>query len=235
MNKTEYKHLIVEPFERYCVLTLNRPDVRNALSAAMRAELLDFLEHCEDRYQAVIVTGAGKGFCAGLDLTEGSGEVGTRELWAIGRKIYDSSSIFVAAVNGAARGGGLSLVNICDLAVSSTEATFGIPEIGFGVYATIAGPTTQFAAPKKLTAKMVLTGAPISAEEALKADLLNDVVAPDQLMSSAKAIADRLVSLSPDALAIAKQGINRFPFSDEARSAAVDLSIELNSANLAKT
>ena len=224
----EYDFLDVEVFEKRCVLTLNRPKKRNALSKDLRTELLDFLARCEKHFQVVILTGADVGFCAGLDLTEAPGEAASREMWAIAKAIYDCRSIFIAAVNGAARGGGLTLVTACDLAIAVPEATFGIPEIGFGVYATVAAPTLQFAAPKKLVAKMVLTGVPISADEAARGFLINDVVPADKLLSSAAAIADQLVKLSPDALAIAKQGINRFPIDNAMRDAAVELSLSLN-------
>ena len=228
----DYEFLKVDSRGAYCVLTLNRPDMRNALSKQMRDEFLDFLSRCEGAFPVIVLTGEGSAFCSGLDLKERPGEAGSREMWAIGRGIYNSGSVFVAAVNGAARGGGLTLVNACDLAVASPKATFGIPEIGFGVYATVAAPTVQFAGAKKLTAKMVLTGQAIRAEEAARGYLINEVVPEDALISEAAKVADHLASLSPGALAIAKQGINQYPFDDASRDGAVELSLSLNAKNM---
>ena len=223
-----YQTLVVDPFEEYCVLTLNRPDKANALNGVMRRELKDFLDHAEKAFKAVVITGAGNAFTGGLDLSEGGGEAASAELWEITHSIYGSSAIFVAAVNGPARGGGVTLTNASDLAIASTKANFGIPEIGFGVYATLAGPTTQLSVSRKTAAEMVLLGEPLSAERAAQVSLVNGVLAPDQLMARACEIAARLTKFDRHVLGVCKKGLNSMPVDDAMRREGEALSQLLN-------
>ncbi len=224
----DYEYLLVEEFDNYCVLTMNRPEKKNALNKKMRAEFLDFLARSNGEYHAVILTGVDDAFTSGLDLSEARGLDSTMDMWSIANNIYDSETLFIAAVNGHARGGGMTLTNACDFAITHPGVTFGIPEIGFGVYATIAGPTTQLVAPKKLVSQMVLTGKPISAEMAERAFLVNQVVEPDQLMVEAHNLARELTKLERAALAASKKGLNTLPFDESMREQGKMLTIALN-------
>ena len=225
-----YRHLSVTREKTTCWLTLDRPDQANALNKEMRTEFLTFLGDVGPDTQAVILIGAGKAFCGGLDLKEGDAVSASNEMWEIAHAIYDSETIFIAAVNGAARGGGVTLINACDLAIASSEASLGVPEIGFGVYATVAGPTTQLAAPKKIAAQMVLTGRPLTAEQARAAFLVNDVCAPEALREEAGRLAEHIGTLDRRALSAAKKGLNTAPFDKSMREQSAALAMELNLA-----
>ena len=225
-----YEFFEITEYSGYCCLTINRPAKKNALNSQMRQDLLHFLSVCEGRYHAVVLTGAGNAFCSGADLSEGNGPSlkSGEEFWELTNGLYESNTIFIAAVNGSARGGGLSLVNACDLAFASPDATFGVPEVNYGVYAGISGPTTQLAAPKKLVSKMLLTGDAISAEDAERAYLINEVVSADQLMKIACSYAEKLVSLDSQTLGSIKTGMNNIPFGRKLRDEAKTLSLGLN-------
>lgn len=229
----KYEFFEITEFDRYCCLTINRPAKKNALNSQMRQDLMHFLSVCEDRYHAVVLTGVGDAFSSGADLSEGNGPTlkSGEEFWELTNGVYESKTIFIAAVNGSARGGGLSLVNACDLAFASPEATFGVPEVNFGVYAGISGPTTQLVAPKKLVSKMLLTGEAISAEEAEQAYLINEVVSADQLLKVAYSYAEKLASFDKQTLGSIKMGTNNIPFGrkirDEAKTLALGLNMEM--------
>lgn len=226
----QYEFLKVQETVDCCRLTISRPQRKNALNSQMRRDFLDFLSFCGDQYPVVVLTGVEDSFSSGADIAEGGGpslESG-REYWELIRGIYASRSIFVAAVNGYARGGGVSLVNACDIAVAAQEATFGIPEVEYGIYAGISGPTTQFAVPRKLASRLLLMGEAISAEEAERAFLINEVVSRDKLLDRAHQIAGRLAAFGSDTLARIKQGVNAYPVDTCTRDDSVELALQLN-------
>ena len=227
-DKFEYDLLNVEARSAHLLVRMIRPEKKNALNAQMRSELLDLLARVSRAPQPVILTGSDDSFCAGLDLKEGGTDQAGREMWAIAHGIYDSPSVFIAAVNGVARGGGVTLVNACDLALAAPEATFGLPEIGYGVYASAAGPTTQLAVPKKIAARMVLTGEALGAAAAAQVSLVNEVVAGDQLLAAAAALAEQIAAHDGGALAAAKQGLNALPFDAAMRRRSQELATALN-------
>ena len=226
----EFDYELIQPEAQasHLLLRLNRPGKKNALNAQMRSELLDLLKRMKASREPVVITGNGDSFCAGLDLKESDPEQAAREMWEIAHALYDSPCICIAAVNGAARGGGVTLVNACDLALAAPEASFGMPEIGFGVYAAVAGPTTQLAVPKKAVARMLLTGEALSAEAAERAGLINEVVAGDELLEMAARLAEQVAAHDSTALAAAKQGLNALPFDRAMRQRGQDLAVMLN-------
>jgi methylglutaconyl-CoA hydratase len=205
------------------VLTINRPDSRNALSQPLIAALAEAFRRAEADSEArcVILTGAGTVFCAGMDLAELKDtlqkpeEVGTIwdsafKLATLFDQIYALTKPTIAAVNGAAVAGGCGLVTVCDLAVAATEARLGYPEVRRGLVAAMVMPHLLRHVGERLARYLLLTGDLISAEEASKWGLINQVVTAAQLMESALAWARSLAEGGPNALTITKTLLRQF-------------------------
>jgi len=204
---------LVEYHEGYAVLTINRAEKRNAMSSAAQKALCDALENIKKAgSKAVVLTAAGdQSFCAGVDIKEKhdptkrafANEAST---WALTQKmITEHPAIFIAAVNGYALGGGLTLVNSCDLAIAADTATFGMPEIGFGQYPALASPTTMRRILPKHAIWMTLTGQRIDAATALRWGLVNEVVPRDRLLSRAIEVAMHVAQFDAIALDYSKK------------------------------
>ena len=199
------------------ILTINRPDARNAINGAVSrglAAALDELAEDEDAW-VVVLTGSGdKAFSAGLDLKAfaagESAEVLNAEGGFAGIARRSFPKPIVAAVNGAALAGGLEIVLSCDLAVAADHATFGIPEVKRGL---IAGAGGLFRLPKRLplsvALELALTGDPIDAERAFTLGLVNRVVPRHQLMDEALVLAERIAENAPLAVRYSKSVILR--------------------------
>ncbi len=199
---------------RVLLLTINRPDKRNALNAAVRAALLQSLDDAAtDRsVGAIVLTGAGdKTFVAGADIAEFT----ERRVVEQGRVMLARSPLeaierlakpVIAAINGYCLGGGLELAMACDLRVASEGASFGQPEVNLGLIPG-GGGTQRLPRLVGLGAalKMVLTGEPIDAHEALRLGLVEEVVPATDVLSRAIAMAERIASRSPVAVAAAKE------------------------------
>ena len=214
--------------ENISTITLDRPEKKNAINSEMRQALIETLCSKDALGSVVILESSSDAFCAGMDLSESPGEKEVREIWKIAEAIYNHSSIFIAKVRGVARGGGLTLVNACDLAISDPTASFGMPEIRYGIYPAVVGPTTQAAILKKHVAMMALTGDAITAERAERIGIVNEVVSENQLNKRAQEIAQQLAPLNATALAATKNAVNTFPMSAEERSYGFELAIETN-------
>jgi enoyl-CoA hydratase/carnithine racemase len=193
------------------LVTLNRPERRNALSAEMRAGLWTaFREFRDDETVVLVLTGAGSVFCAGGDLGEMAerslANPGPNYLPQPGRNI-DIDKPIIAAVNGPALGGGFLLTQSCDLCVAADTATFGISEVRVGRGAPWAVPLTDLIGPR-LAMEMLLTATPIDARRAQIAGLVNDVVAPDAVRESALALAQRIIVNAPLSVRAAKRTVS---------------------------
>src|SRR5690606_8952016 len=188
--------------------TLNRPEKRNAMNSAAQAQLQEVLKQCLGRYAAAVITGSGTAFCSGIDLKE------RRERLRAGdappeysrqghswietiEAVRKHPTVFVAAVNGFALGGGVSLINACDLAIAAEDAEIGMPEITFASYPTVAGPSTQLRILRKHASWMILTGKRIDGVTAAKWGLVNQAVPADQLMQTACALAEHIGKFNP--------------------------------------
>ncbi len=216
-------HILLEDRGSYGVITLNRPEKRNAMSSAAQARLQEVLRQTVGRWPAIILTGAGTAFCSGIDLKErrerlARGEEMPMEYSRQGHSwmetveaIRKHPSIFIAAVNGHALGGGVSLINVCDLAIASEEAQIGMPEITFASYPTIAGPSTQLRILRKHAAWMILTGKSIDGVTAAKWGLVNRAVPAPRLMDEAAAIAARVAEFNPITLDWSKKALDDIP------------------------
>jgi methylglutaconyl-CoA hydratase len=199
------------------VLTLNRPDRRNALSQPLIAGLADAFRRAaaDPVVRCVILTGAGSTFCAGVDLAELAETLQqppeTTTVWAdalrlatLFDQIYTLPKPTIAAVNGAAVAGGAGLVTVCDLALASPAARFGYPEVRRGLLAAMVMPHLLRHVGERMARFLLLSGESIDAEEAWRTGLINRVVPAAQLLEQAQAVARSLAEGGPSALASTK-------------------------------
>lgn len=206
------------------VLTLNRPDRRNALSHGLIARLTEAFGRAREdaAVRCVILTGAGNAFCAGMDLAELQESLTTAKeeqapVWDDAlrlAKLYDLMYTLpkptIAAVNGAAVAGGAGLVSACDLAVAVPEARFGYPEVRRGLVAAMVMPHLLRHVGERMARYLLLTGELIGAEEACRAGLINAVASAEQLLTRALAWAHALAEGGPNALARTKELLQVF-------------------------
>lgn len=193
-------------------LTLNRPAKRNALSQSLVAELHSAVERIAGDSTARVVVIAAKGnvFCAGHDLSEMTGrtEEEYRELFsacaAIMQGLRRLPQPVIARVQGMATAAGCQLVASCDLAVAATEAQFATPGVKIGLFCTTPMVPLIRAVPSKVALEMLFTGAPISAERALAAGLVNRVVPADQLDWAVEEFCAAILASSPQILRLGK-------------------------------
>jgi methylglutaconyl-CoA hydratase len=204
------------------VLTMNRPDRRNALSRGLITALGDAFARARDDRAArcVILTGAGPSFCAGMDLAELQESLvspQTAPVWEDALRlarvydlIYTLPRPTVAAVNGAAVAGGAGLVSVCDLAVAVPAAKLGYPEVRRGLVAAMVMPHLMRHVGERTARYLLLTGELIDAAEACRVGLVNAVVPAEGLLEKALAWARALAEGGPEALARTKELLHRF-------------------------
>lgn len=197
-------------------LTLDRPDKRNALNAAVVETLHAALDRADldAEVRVVVLRGAGKDFCAGADLDEllasadltlAENEAAALRLGAVFGRIRALPKPVVAVVHGRALAGGAGLVTACDLAVAGASALLGYPEIQRGFVPAMVMTLLRRAAGEKLALDLVLTGRLLGAEEARAAGLVSRVVTDADLDREAGALTLALAGASPSALALTKQ------------------------------
>ncbi|MDH4142384.1 MAG: enoyl-CoA hydratase-related protein [Chloroflexota bacterium] len=209
--------LRVEVDGAVATLTLDRPEALNALTVPVKVALRETLEGiAADRsVRVVILTGAGRAFCAGQDLAEREGpdaaplETELRERFnPIIRAVRSMGQPVIAAVNGVAAGAGASLAFACDLRVAAAEARF---VLAFGRIGLIPDSGATWFLPRLIgasrAAELALVGDPVAADEALRIGLVHRVVPGDALGSEARALADRLAASAPVALAMTKAAL----------------------------
>jgi enoyl-CoA hydratase/carnithine racemase len=200
------------------VVTIQRPERRNALDAVTATALAEALTQAGEKARVVIVTGAGQAFCAGGDLEELEGwsastpEAISSSLYGsfqrMVRSIRASDAVFIAAINGAAVGAGMDLALACDLRVASEDARLGQVWVRLGVIPGTGGAflTQQLAGPTK-AAELLLTGDLITAQEALDAGLVNSVSPAASLLADARALAERILRHPRDGVVANKRAI----------------------------
>lgn len=199
-----------DPAPHVARITFNRPDVANALSTQMGLELLEAWMALKARCDAgadvrcVILTGAGRHFQAGADLKERNGM--TDEAWSAQHKIFEDMARaqlavpvpVIAAVNGAAMGGGCEMTLLSDFAYASDTARFGLPEVTLGIMPGLGGTqllTRQ--AGERRALEILVSGRPLTAQEALEVGIVNRVVPADTLMDAVLETAARIAANAP--------------------------------------
>ena len=205
--------------DRIGLVTLNRPEARNAMSTRMMEELrtcfMDFYVN-PGAAACLIVTGAGAGFCAGADLKERKGM--TDEVWRrqhatleqMVRALMDCPVPVIAAVNGAAIGGGMELALACDFIYAARSARFALTEVTLGIMPGAAGTQNLPRAVGVRRAKeIVLTGGLVSAEEALAWGMVNKVCSDDRLLDEVRAVALRIAANAPVSVRQAKRALDK--------------------------
>src|SRR4051812_29751168 len=189
---------------RVALLTINRPEARNAVNGAVAEGMeaaIDKLE-ADDEVWVGILTGTGPVFSAGADLkavaTGTAAQMQTKRGGFAGITRRERTKPIIAAVNGAALAGGCEIVLSCDLVVASTEARFGIPEVKRSLVAAAGGLfRLPRALPKNVAMELALTGDPIDAQRAYELGLVNRICEPAALIDTAIALADQITANAP--------------------------------------
>ena len=224
--------------ETAAVITLHRPDRRNALSRGLiEAISAAFTRAADDAAaRAVILTAAGSVFCAGMDLAElqASLDIPPEQtpIWddafrlaRLYDQVYALPKPTIAAIQGAAVAGGAGLVTVCDLAVAVPDAKLGYPEVRRGLVAAMVMPHLLRHVGERMARYLLLSGETISADEACRAGLINEVVAPERLLPRALELARACAEGGPHALAKTKEYLRQFshqamPIEDAAKASA---------------
>lgn len=202
-------------------IVLNRPDKRNALSRQMIADIVQALDdlHQERKVRAVILTGAGSAFCAGMDLAEmqaTANQPDALQQWhddAVQyRELIDKMLFFpkpiIAAVNGPAVAGGAGLMLASDIVIAAHEAKFALPEPRRGVVAGMVSPLLVFRVGASQAANLLLTARTIEAPEAHRVGLYHEVVAGDLVWARAQEVAGEIAKSAPEAIQLTKKMLN---------------------------
>ncbi|SFQ76338.1 enoyl-CoA hydratase/isomerase family protein [Amycolatopsis rubida] len=207
--------LLTEDHDAVRVLTLNRPDKLNALDTALTRALDTALDEAgrDPGVRAVVLTGAGRGFCAGADLNEFSSLTPDQPDAVLERaaltarlqtRMQQLPVPVVAAVRGAAVGGGAGLAIGADMVVAGSDLKFGYPELKHSIVPALVMTGLVRQLGRKLAFELVSTGRLLTAAEALSYGLVNQVAEPSEIVPAALAIAQRWASVEPRALAAAK-------------------------------
>ena len=217
-------------------MTISSPATLNALNSTILGEIDTFIDTLDpNQVRVLVITGEGKSFVAGADISE-MANLSEKEGLAFGhrgsqifKKIEDLPFPVIAAVNGFALGGGCELAMACDIRIASAKARFGQPEVGLGI---IPGFSGTYRLPKLvgqgIAKELIYTGKMIGAEEALRIGLVNQVVAPEELAGAVDALVAAILKNAPIAVGFAKACIN------ENYDLDVDESIALENRYFAK-
>lgn len=232
--------ILLEERAGYSVITLNRPDKRNAMNLAIQSDLREALERSRSA-KVIVLTGAPPTFCAGIDLDEQKALRATTtpvpsqngHPWAVTQEIIRRHpAVLIAAVSGAALGGGLTLVHNCDLAVADEKAQFGVPELTFGTVPALSGPATVKRLLPKHAAHMIFLAQRVDAQSALRFGIVNEVVVEGKALERAIEIAELIATYDATAIDYSKKLFRDTP--DMAWSEAIDHGVELGALSRAE-
>jgi enoyl-CoA hydratase len=213
-----YENLLLEKEGALAILYVNRPKALNALNKDTLLEMKDAITSIKNdpEVDVLIVTGAGdKSFVAGADIAfmQSLTAVEAREFGALGQEVFRMIEAMekpsIAAVNGFALGGGCELAMCCDFRIASSKAKFGQPEVGLGITPGFGGTQRlPRLVGSGMARQMLYTADVINASEALRIGLVNNVVAPEELMDVVKGIAGRIISKGKLAVRFSKVAAN---------------------------
>ena len=233
-----YSTLKIEYDAALAIITLTRPEKRNAISSQMIADLLVALAETAQSAstRVVILTGEGKSFCAGMDLDELRALASrsaaehledSRTMARLFRTVYSFPKPLIAAVNGPAIAGGCGLATLADFTLAVPDAKFGYTEVKIGFIPALVSVFLRRQIGEKLTRDLCLTGRLFDAVEAKSLGLVNEIVAPDQLLPAARKLAATLIANSPTSLTRTKQLISQMSEADLDRE--ISMAIQANS------
>ena len=218
----KFECLLYEVQDRVATLTLNRPDRLNALGGTLREDLYAAVTHLasDANVGAIVITGAGRGFCSGGDVKSmsereqaGAGTPTNERLAPVRDRcilaMRDCPKPIIAAINGAAAGAGMNLALACDMRIASTAAKFSQAFVKRGLAPDWGG---SYFLPRVVgvakASELIFTGDSIDAAEALRLGIVNAVVAPEELMAAATKLASKIAAGPPVAIALAKRAIH---------------------------
>ena len=207
--KNERSEVLVEirPAQKIAVLTLNRPQLRNAFNASLMVALSYTVARldADPDIRAIVLTGAGKVFCAGMDLGEFANGEGEKAVFDSGLPEFTRQmrkTPIIAAVRGAALAGGFEIMLACDLVVAAQDAIFGLPEVRVGLIAGAGGVAhLPNRIPVALAREILLLGAPVDAKRAFETGLINRIVDADDVLPNAIVMAQQIAANAPLAVA----------------------------------
>ena len=219
-------------------LTFNRPEKRNAISFQVIEELMSALAEVAQSHAGILIlTGAGKAFCSGMDLEDLKSLIGrsseqnrkdSETMAKMFRTLYEFPKPTIAAVNGAALAGGAGLATLCDFTLAVPEAKFGYTEVKIGFIPAIVSSFLLRQVGEKQARDLLLTGRIIDAEDAQKLGLVNEVVEPEKLMQHARDVATQLLQNSPASLRATKRLLSAYARSS--LDSQLKMAIEENAA-----
>jgi isohexenylglutaconyl-CoA hydratase len=198
----------------FASITLNRPEVKNAMNAQMVLDLIAAFDALAERREvrAVVLSGAGGTFCAGGDIKElavalqnGGMDANPTALDTLLRRVNEAPQVVIARVEGAAMGGGFGLVCVSDIAIARTDTKFGLPEVRLGIVPALISPYVIQRLGLTRARELMLTGRRINGDEAKAYGLVHEVYLPNDLDAHMGILLDELRECSPAALAACKQ------------------------------
>ena len=220
------------------VITLNRPEKRNAISYELIEDLLCALDEVDvSSAQILVLTGSGKAFCSGMDLdnlrsitgrTAEENRADTATMAQLFRSLYEFPKVTIAAVNGPAIAGGCGLATLCDFTLASSEAKFGYTEVRIGFVPAIVSTFLLRQVGEKQARDLLLTGRIISAEEAFRLGLASEVVPAEKLMERVQDLASTLLQNSPASLLATKRLLKSY--STEELDRQIEAAVEENAS-----
>ena len=237
--KLEFERLVLSGVEgELATITLNRPEKRNAISSEMIEELVAALDEAEaSAARVIIVTGAGKAFCSGMDLdalkavafqSPEQNLQDSRRMARLFRDLYSFSKPLIALVNGPAIAGGCGIATLCDFTLAVPEATFGYTEIRIGFVPAIVSVFLIRQIGEKRARDLLLTGRILDAAEAHRIGLVTEVVPVGKLFERGHELVASLLASSPTSLLRAKRLLWHFSQSDIDRE--LELAIQENAS-----
>jgi methylglutaconyl-CoA hydratase len=209
-----YSTLLLHHEGAVAKITLNRPERRNAISQQMMSDILSVLDEVErSKARVAIFSGAGKSFCAGMDLemlsaiarqSAQENQEDSRRMAKMFRRLWSFSKPLIATVQGAALAGGSGIATLCDFTLAAPDAKFGYTEVRIGFLPALVSVFLTRQIGDKRARDLLLTGRQIDAQEAKDLGLVNEIVPAESLMQRAHDLAEVLIAASPSSLTRAK-------------------------------
>ncbi len=228
-NPLIFETLIVTVTQPFAYITLNRPAVKNAMNNQMVLDIIAAFEALRDNREirAIVLSGAAGTFCAGGDIKEMAQAVQVGEtdnfsgtLDKMLRAINEAPQVVIAKVEGAAMGGGFGIVCVADIAIASTEAKMGLPEVRLGIVPALISPYVIERVGLTRARELMLTGRRFDGQTAQQYGIVHEAVVPEELDMRLQVILDEIKQCSPNALAACKRLI--FAVKDASTTATVD-------------